>query len=52
MDERSLCYDCPIKDECKTSSMPGIVVGCGKRSKYEAEGPKERHEAPEQPAEE
>ena len=32
----SLCDDCPIKDECKTSSMPGIVLSCGKRAKHEA----------------
>ena len=33
----SLCDDCPIKDECGTSKMPGIVTGCGKRIEYEAE---------------
>ena len=33
----SLCDDCPLKDECGTSKMPGIVTGCGKRAEYEAE---------------
>ena len=33
----SLCDDCPIRGECGTSTMPGIVTGCGKRATYEAE---------------
>ena len=39
----SLCEDCPLKDNCGTSSMPGCVTACLRRAK---------HEAPEQQAEE
>lgn len=31
----SLCDDCPLRDTCGTSKMPGIVTVCGKRAQHE-----------------
>jgi hypothetical protein len=36
MEDLSLCQDCPLKDTCGTAKMPGIILSCGKRAKYEA----------------
>ena len=41
----SLCDDCPLNNGvtivCKTATMPGIVLVCGTRAKYEASDAKE-----------
>lgn len=38
----SLCEDCPLKDQCGTSAMPGSVTACLRRAKHEADKAKDQ----------